>query len=263
MFTPEHPDWTSTPSPNRFVGRPLPVTGIIIHYTAAGSAKSSADYFSRSTVKVKDAHGNTVTKKVGASAHVVIERDGSVIQCVPFSDRAWHAGVCTKYMGRPLQPGLNVNDVTVGIELANYGKLTVSKDKDGKEVLLNYLGKPFTGLSAKAPDGTVWEAYTEAQIAAAITVARVAMKKYPTISLAGVEGHNDIAPTRKVDPGPLWDMEAFKKALGSLDEVKVPTVTLKSTAYSSVTEIALASEDRSGRHYDDEAKMCLVDEKKT
>lgn len=45
------------------------------------------------------------------SAHLLIRRDGEVIQFVPFDQRAWHAGR-SHYEGRD-----NCNDFSVGIEL--------------------------------------------------------------------------------------------------------------------------------------------------
>lgn len=45
------------------------------------------------------------------SAHLFIQRDGSVIQYVNLNDRAWHAGQSC-YLGQP-----NCNDYSIGIEL--------------------------------------------------------------------------------------------------------------------------------------------------
>lgn len=45
------------------------------------------------------------------SAHVLLRRDGSLLQFVPLHECAWHAGRSV-WRGRP-----NVNDVSVGIEL--------------------------------------------------------------------------------------------------------------------------------------------------
>lgn len=45
------------------------------------------------------------------SAHVLIRRDGAVIQFVPFDQRAWHAGV-SNWCGRA-----RCNDFSIGIEL--------------------------------------------------------------------------------------------------------------------------------------------------
>ena len=45
------------------------------------------------------------------SAHLLIDREGVVIQFVPFDQRAWHAGV-SAFAGRPA-----CNDFSIGIEL--------------------------------------------------------------------------------------------------------------------------------------------------
>jgi AmpD protein len=45
------------------------------------------------------------------SAHFLVRRDGTVIQFVPCSRRAWHAGV-SSWRGRP-----RCNDFSIGIEL--------------------------------------------------------------------------------------------------------------------------------------------------
>lgn len=45
------------------------------------------------------------------SAHVLIRRDGSMVQFVPFTERAWHAGV-SRWNGRE-----RCNDFSVGVEL--------------------------------------------------------------------------------------------------------------------------------------------------
>lgn len=45
------------------------------------------------------------------SAHVLVRRDGELVQFVPFDLRAWHAGA-SSYQGRS-----NCNDFSIGIEL--------------------------------------------------------------------------------------------------------------------------------------------------
>lgn len=59
-----------------------------------------------------DAHPYFQTiKGMEVSAHLFIERDGSVTQLVNFANRAWHAGK-SSYLGRE-----QVNDFSIGIEL--------------------------------------------------------------------------------------------------------------------------------------------------
>lgn len=50
-------------------------------------------------------------KGMEVSAHLFIERDGSITQFVDFNDRAWHAGQ-SSYLGRS-----TVNDFSIGIEM--------------------------------------------------------------------------------------------------------------------------------------------------
>ena len=76
---------------------------IILHYTAGMDAMSSAKFLVKPDVK--------------ASAHVVIGRDGQVIQMVPCNIEAWHAGR-SSYGGRS-----GLNHYSVGIELDNLGQL--------------------------------------------------------------------------------------------------------------------------------------------
>ena len=45
------------------------------------------------------------------SSHVLIKRNGEIIQFVPFNERAWHAGQ-SNYQGRE-----RCNDFSIGIEL--------------------------------------------------------------------------------------------------------------------------------------------------
>ena len=70
---------------------------IVLHYTAGGNAMSSAHYLARADTD--------------ASAHLVIARDGGIIQLLPFDTIAWHAGQ-SEYAGRT-----NLNRYSIGIEM--------------------------------------------------------------------------------------------------------------------------------------------------
>ncbi len=99
------------------------------------------------------------------SSHVLIRRDGEVVQYVPFHRRAWHAGV-SSYAGRTA-----CNDFSIGIEL----------------------------------EGADDIAYEEAQYTTAAQLIGELCRAYPTLSTRRIVGHADIAPGRKTDPGIAFD----------------------------------------------------------
>lgn len=99
------------------------------------------------------------------AAHLLIRRDGTLIQFVPFDRRAWHAGR-SSYRGRA-----SCNDFSIGIEL------------EGTD------DSPFETSQYDRLDRTL----------------RTLLEAYPTLSRARIVGHSDIAPDRKTDPGSGFD----------------------------------------------------------
>lgn len=99
------------------------------------------------------------------SAHLMICRDGELIQFVPFERRAWHAGQ-SRFRGRD-----ECNDFSVGIEL------------EGEDEIK----------------------YSEAQYLHLIAVIKAIRESYPHITARHIAGHCDVSPGRKSDPGPAFD----------------------------------------------------------
>ena len=155
-------------------------TIIVLHYTASGPG-NDAKYFQRDDVNV--------------SAHTVVERDGATTQSVPFNVKAWHAGKSV-WRGKA-----NANDFSIGIEIDNWGLL--EKRADG-----NYYSHAGTKIDPsevfvgpnKLGNGKYWEAYCQKQRDAVFAQCAALVEAYP--SIAEVVGHEDIAPRRKIDPGP-------------------------------------------------------------
>ena len=179
-------------SPNRGGKFPAPPAIVVMHFTAGGSGRSSANWFRH-------------PDNSSSSAHIVIERDGSIIQCVNFNDVAWHAGKST-------WKGLTgLNRYSIGIELANWGMLRGSGSEwvngAGQKVTDPYIGVHRNGN----PDGSHrpvgWEAFPKAQFDSARAVVTALSSAYP---IKEIVGHDDIAPTRKSDPGPAFDMNRFR-----------------------------------------------------
>lgn len=121
-----------------------------------------------------DAHPYFATIcNVTVSAHVLVARDGTPTQYVPFDRRAWHAGR-SEYCGRNA-----CNDFSVGIEL----------------------------------EGTDDLAYASEQYRVLAELIAALRRAYPSLARAEIVGHNDIAPGRKTDPGPAFDWSELRRRL--------------------------------------------------
>ncbi|MGB5065616.1 MAG: 1,6-anhydro-N-acetylmuramyl-L-alanine amidase AmpD [Candidatus Competibacter sp.] len=107
------------------------------------------------------------------SAHLLIRRDGEIVQYVPFQRRAWHAGE-SAYRHRH-----RCNDFSIGIEL-------------------------------EGADHLPYDARQYPVLAALIIALRTA---YPTITPERLAGHAGIAPGRKTDPGPAFDWIRLRRLL--------------------------------------------------
>lgn len=204
-------NWTEILSPNKHTGRlpQWPVSGLVIHFTAAGSGKATADYFSKVEVSWKEG-GVTKTAKVSASAHLVIDRPGTTYLCVPFTDRAWHAGPATLWKGK--KTPTNVNNFTIGIELANWGPLT--KQADG--TFRTYNNRKYIGVtpfeSVKDGKATYWEPYTEEMLTELVKVTKTIIKEFPAIGREDITGHEHIQGN-KSDPGPAFPWTSYLDAV--------------------------------------------------
>jgi N-acetylmuramoyl-L-alanine amidase len=143
------------------------------------------------------------------SAHLVIARDGTPTQLVPFNREAWHAG-------RSSWGSLSgLNRYSIGIELDNAGCLVRSGGKWVSPLTRRvYPENEVTVATHKnAPPGSQpcgWHAYTPEQIEATLACGLALVKQY---ALADVLGHEDIAPGRKSDPGPDFPMESIRARL--------------------------------------------------
>ena len=91
---------------------------------------------------------------IRVSAHILITRDGNILQFVPFNKKAWHAGVST--FGNKT----NCNDFSIGIELegSDYDEFDERQYNSLNKILvalMEYYGikkKDIVGHSEIAPD---------------------------------------------------------------------------------------------------------------
>lgn len=112
-------------------------------------------------------------RELRVSAHALVRRDGEVLQFVPFTKRAWHAGQSV-FAGREA-----CNDFSIGVEL----------------------------------EGTDDTPYTDAQYRVLAEIVSTLRAVWPAIDASRVVGHCDVAPGRKSDPGEAFDWERFRALL--------------------------------------------------
>ncbi|MEO0618221.1 MAG: N-acetylmuramoyl-L-alanine amidase [Pseudomonadota bacterium] len=111
------------------------------------------------------------TPESGVSCHYLVTESGAVIQMVHEAHRAWHAGV-SYWQGER-----DINSASIGIEIANPG-----------------------------PDGALAAEFPHSQMEAVRDLAADICQRN-AIPRHRVLAHSDIAPGRKLDPGPLFDWE--------------------------------------------------------
>jgi N-acetylmuramoyl-L-alanine amidase len=183
-------------TPYRFVESPnaggeLQHEYLVMHYTAGPTAEAAVSWLS-----------NPVAS---ASAHLVIGRDGSVTQLVPFDTVAWHAGTSI-WEGR-----VGLNRYSIGIELDNAGRLT----RHGTRWLAWFGteygdGEVIEAVHTNETQAAGWHLYTPEQLEVTFEVSALLVAEY---GLLDVVGHDDIAPGRKTDPGPAFPMMSFRSRL--------------------------------------------------
>ncbi|MBF6058463.1 1,6-anhydro-N-acetylmuramyl-L-alanine amidase AmpD [Thiomicrorhabdus heinhorstiae] len=171
----EHVEWI--PSPN-FDERPVDsdLELIVVHGISLPpdqfGGEAISQLFTNQLNPKEDPYFEKI-KDLRVSAHVLIRRDGSIIQFVPFHKRAWHAGV-SLFNGRQA-----CNDFSIGIEL----------------------------------EGTDRHCYTASQYHSLAKLIKSLWRVYPSLRNRHVVGHSEIAPGRKTDPGPCFVWSAMERLL--------------------------------------------------
>lgn len=195
-------------SPNK--GGQLAADTVVMHYTAGTSTNSAAKWLSSSQAK--------------ASAHIVLGRDGELVQLVSFKDVAWHAGR-SRWKGRS-----GLNQYSIGIEIVNAGPLTKHADGLYRTAFGRVISDPAEVVLAKhkhEKETRYWHAYTEAQLNRLEELLLALLHEYPQIR--EVVGHDDIAKGRKSDPGPAFPMGRYQSLVETRredgDDVMVVTAS--------------------------------------
>ena len=129
-----------------------------------------------------------------------------VYSLVSTSDRAWHAGR-SYWAGKT-----GLNDQSVGIEIVNQSGCT-------QDIAT-------LGNSAEFAAACVFQPFGSEQIDLLVRLLKQTLEQHPDIRPEAIVGHADIAPSRKVDPGPLFPWkQLFDAGIGAwFDEGRVSEV---------------------------------------
>lgn len=113
-----------------------------------------------------------LTETEVSSHYLIGDVPATIYRLVDEDRRAWHAGA-SQWQGRTW-----LNASSIGIELVNQGYY------DG-------------------PNGRYWQPFAPAQIDQLVVLLKDIVQRHQ-LPLGSIIGHSDVAPQRKVDPGPLF-----------------------------------------------------------
>lgn len=191
-------EFVETPNLSGKFESPLPDT-IVLHFSSSNSLEADVKHMASSTAR--------------QSAHLLVGRDGRVVQMVPFDTVAWHAGR-SSYGDR-----VGLNRYSIGIQMNNAGQLT---EKDGE--FKSWFGRsypPDEVLKATLPGAdspSYWHNYTAEQVEVVTVLATLLREQY---GINTILGHNEISPGRKVDPGPAFPVDDLRLAVLGQADAKV------------------------------------------
>lgn len=170
---------------------------VVIHYTEGATAQSSIDWWKKPQ-----------NREIDLGAHIIIDRDGTVYQCRPFNKTISHAGKSRLVDPKTGKKYVGCNQFTIGIELANAGD-------NPKVIKIAEKLTWFSGtVAAKHRNGgkTVeWEEFSVPQFEACEKLVKQLVERY---NLDDVTAHDCIAPERKRDTGPAFDIQRLREACG-------------------------------------------------
>lgn len=130
------------------------------------------------------------------SMHLIVGRDGRVVQAVPFTQQAWHCGNSRWGQARGL------NGYAIGIEMVNGGRLYQVGDK-----FRTWFGHKVPLGEVFAHGSTTWHAYPETQIYTVLELCRTLGKYYP---IEAVLGRDEVSTKSVTGPGPAFPMQMFQ-----------------------------------------------------
>lgn len=186
-------------------GRLVTPSAIVVHDTADIRPGGAVDWFT--------------SDDCNTSAHIVVERDGSVTQLVKFDTIAFHAGK-SELHGRS-----GCNAFTIGIEIVNPGKIGL----DGRAWFHKPGQKGFDvstlkRIKTKEHGDGYWMEYTPEQVRAVTEICQALVRAYP--SIREITAHYLISPGRKIDVNPTFPLDQLRRDAFANEPEKTPPLAL-------------------------------------
>ena len=213
---------------------------LVMHITGGTNMQGVVNYFKNPTA--------------GVSAHLVIGRDGRVVQFMPFDETAFHCGISYWENDR------NLNHSSIGIEIDNAGYLR------GGPGNWNFKGVPIPDNQVvmlkhwKLNSEKAWEKFPDIQLETAFAIAKALVEHY---KLEEVIGHDEINLINRLDPGPAFPFEAWRKALfPNEDRPKIQKFRIneKTDLYEHLDDKTPAQNTRKVGVLGDKSKVQIRDE---
>jgi len=195
------------------------VEGVTWHWTATG--EGTGERLCKNIKKLPEPG-----QHVG-SWHVLIPRQGGILQCAPTTVGTWHAGgpTAARFFAKnhgwakapPGMSRISANALFLGVELECVGEV--------RSIAGSWMGWPFGKNGQKGPivpdrdiataGGRTYQAFTNAQVTEATRIVRALATTYRLPAMQFSWTHADIDPNRKIDPGPIWTMKILPAILAS------------------------------------------------
>jgi N-acetylmuramoyl-L-alanine amidase len=165
------------------------VSILVIHHTSS-NFEDSVNILTKASSRPVSSHYLVPDPSDMTYTHDKLE----VYKLVPENDRAWHAGR-SYWAGKS-----GLNDQSIGIEVVNQTYCT----KGNTEALS-------TDDSGAPRRICFYPDFPETQMEVLIRLVQDILARHPDIKPINIIGHSDIAPARKVDPGPRFAWQRLYK----------------------------------------------------
>ena len=187
-------------SPSQYVNQASPKTGIVLHHTVGGTWESTWNFWENQKERV--------------ATHFIIDRDGTVVQCLPLEVWAFHI-----YIGSPgnkvdrkhKQKSSLYDRSLIGIELCSYGPLSLRNNNyitvynkqisEDKVEQVEYKGFKY------------WEGYTAKQIESLELLLLDLIEKFPHLKKHLINDYSSIfnisEKALNLEPG-IWSHTSLR-----------------------------------------------------